>query len=125
MKTNPQAGNILFLILLAVVLFAALSYAVTQSTNGGVKDASPEKLSAQVSEIMNQTAAMDLAITRLRSRGCSDTQISFQSSAVTTFPHNDYSNTNAPDDKSCNVFDQAGAGLNPLKSTFVPAPDNY
>ncbi len=49
---RQDRGNILFLILLAVVLFAALSYAVTNSTRGGGNDASPEKLNLIASQMV-------------------------------------------------------------------------
>lgn len=74
-----QRGNILFLILLAIVLFAALSYAVTSSTQGGGKNASDENLQSTVSTIHNFFAQVDAAVMRLRTTGgFSNPQISFQ-----------------------------------------------
>lgn len=62
-------GNILFLILLAVVLFAALAYAVTSSMRGGGRDASQESLTAQASSILNYFAQMDAALLRMQMTG--------------------------------------------------------
>ncbi len=61
-----QRGNILFLILLAVVLFAALSYAVTQSTRGGGNDASNEKLSTIVAHMMQHGSAIENFLMRAK-----------------------------------------------------------
>lgn len=64
-----QRGNILFLILLAVVLLAALSYAVTNSTRGGGNNASNESLQSQVAQIQNFGMQVRTALHRIMLTG--------------------------------------------------------
>ncbi|MGM0422525.1 MAG: hypothetical protein ACQEQL_05435, partial [Pseudomonadota bacterium] len=62
---SKQNGNALFLILIAVALFAALSYAVTQSGRGG-GDTDREQEMILLGEVHNQIAAFQQAIQRMR-----------------------------------------------------------
>lgn len=64
-----ESGNILFLILLAVILFAALSYAVTGSMNGGSKSASPEKAKTLAAQLLNYGGLVENTINRMRLTG--------------------------------------------------------
>ena len=110
----PQRGNILFLILLAVVLFAALSYAVTSSTRGGGNDVSDEKAKTEAAQIMQFGTLMENTVMRLLTSGnCSDSQITFSNTVYKTYAGAalDTSNPNSPPDKHCQVFDQAGGGV--------------
>lgn len=59
-----QRGNILFLILLAVVLFAALSYAVKSSMRGGGKDGGSESAKLLASEILNMATLYESELQR-------------------------------------------------------------
>ncbi|MBE2190832.1 MAG: hypothetical protein IAE63_01490 [Alphaproteobacteria bacterium] len=64
-KARGDSGNVLFLILIAVALFAALSYAVTQSTRSGGGDASSETNLINSSQITQYPAALKTAMTRM------------------------------------------------------------
>lgn len=69
LRRPKQQGNILFLILLAVVLFAALSYAVTSSMRGGGNDASTESMKVKAAEIDNYVAGLSATIQRMTLTG--------------------------------------------------------
>lgn len=109
-----QRGNILFLILLAVVLFAALSYAVTSSTRGGGNNASKESATATASELYQYLVLMDNTLDRLRLvNGCTESQFDFSNTVwlygpsgaradTPVFPVNH--NSAAPGDGRCKLF---------------------
>lgn len=104
---RTQRGNILFLILLAVVLFAALSYAVTQSMRVGGKDGGSERAKASASAVLNYMTLIEQTIQRLTLvNGCTLSQISFQNNVDPN-----YTNTGAPSSKKCHIFDPSGGGL--------------
>ena len=97
----------MFLILIAVALFAALSYAVIQSSRTGGGDATREKARLDAAEILNHATAVQTGVGRLLIRGCQDVRLNFANG-------NDggiHINPTAPTDKRCDVFDPAGAGV--------------
>lgn len=110
-----ERGNILFLILLAVVLFAALSYAVTSSTQGGGKNASEETVKSAVAALTQYATLMENTITRLKlTNDCADEQFSFINTSVSGYPESQ-SPTNP---KRCHIFNPEGGGM----SWLVPDP---
>jgi hypothetical protein len=72
--TNNQRGNVLFLILIAVALFAALSYAVTQSSRSG-GDASRETNILNAAQLTQYPTSIRTAVLRLVIDGFQDTNI--------------------------------------------------
>lgn len=111
-SVNPasQNGNVLFIILIAVALFAALSYAISSSSNGGSGNPSNEKSRSNIAVVQQYAASISGAITKLMvSNSCSQFSLNFYSSQF-AFP-SDYLNPSAPLDKRCNVFDVSGGGV--------------
>lgn len=101
-------GNVLFLILIAVALFAMLTFAVTDAENesGNIDD---EMGSVYATQIIQYANDMKTAVSRLRmTNGCRDDQISFYVADVDGLEHNIH-NTPAPD--KCNVFHVNGGGM--------------
>ena len=104
-----KRGNVLFLILLAIALFAVLSYAVTQSSRSSGRDAAAENAITDAAQITQYATLVEQTVTRLRlSNGCRDTQISFAADSDGDGnwydADDDYHNPNAPSDFSCHVF---------------------
>ncbi len=101
-----EAGNVLFYILIAVALLAALSFAVAQSGRGNVQKLTSERARLYATEILEQADIIANSVAQTRLRGYNDTEISFENSEVSG-----YSNANCPDD-ICLIFHPNGGGLN-------------
>lgn len=115
-NTAYEAGNVLFLILIAVALFAALSYAVTQSSRGG-GDAQNESVKTQASQIVQYSASVKTAIQRMMLMGgYTYRQVDSQGPGS--------NNSNCPDD-GCRVFspDHYGVSYVPPKEEWL-VPEN-
>lgn len=80
---SSEKGSALFFILIAVVLFAALSYAVSNMMRGGMSGGSTsisqEKTNIYAGEVLDYGRTIRQAVQGLRiSNGCRDTEISFE-----------------------------------------------
>lgn len=113
---NSEAGNVLFLILIAVALFAALSFAVVSSSRS-TKSNEEESNTLKTSDIVNFAAFVTNGVTFTYTNGCNSSQISFERAP---FDGSDplYVNPNAPSDMECHVFHPLGG-----KSIYRTFPD--
>ncbi|MFA5593494.1 MAG: hypothetical protein WC989_09310 [Micavibrio sp.] len=86
-NNNRQAekGNVLFLILIAVALFAALSYVVTQSTRSGSGSTEREKNILSGAQMTQYPTALRTSIIRMVLGGSSVENIKFDAPGSTGF----------------------------------------
>lgn len=104
-RYHPERGNVFFYILIGVILFAALGFAISQSNRGSVAALDADKarlLSAGVIEYANTLAA---ATAQLRLRGFGDTGISFQNAADAAYAYDPCG------DNTCMIFHLSGGGV--------------
>ncbi|WP_145382958.1 hypothetical protein [Botrimarina mediterranea] len=106
--SHSQRGNVLFLILIAVALFAALSFAVVRATSTSTVTPSAEKARTIAAQLLNQGLTMKVAYQRLRLR-CDVRKIDF-------YPLHGH-NPNRPLDDSCSLLHPNGGGLD--RSQFI------
>lgn len=107
-----EAGNVLFLILIAVALFAALSYAVTQSTRSGGGGADGETTLVNSAQLTQYPASVRTSIVRMVIGGADVNTLEFN-------PPADFGNctTGAPGVFPRCVFHPTGGG-----ATYAKAP---
>lgn len=107
---NAQAGNVLVIILIAVALFAALSFVTSTMMRGGAR-VGTEKAGIYVSEILTYARSVNEAVRFMRvSNECADDALSFERSPFDGTDV-DYENVSAPTDFSCHVFHSRGGGV--------------
>lgn len=115
MLKETQKGNILFLILIAVALFAALSYVVTSSSRSNEGGIAKDKAKLAASRIIQYATHIEQALQRLKLiNKCQDTQISFER-APFNGSDTQYINPYAPSDHSCHVFHSNGGGVSNIE----------
>ncbi len=108
LSRTSERGAALFILLLCIVAFVALGFAVTGSMQGTGKNAEAEKAQLAQAQSENCTAQIDNAIIRLKTiKGCSDDEISYE------LPGGGNENPDAPADNRCHVFFAEGAGALP------------
>jgi hypothetical protein len=78
-QTSSEQGNALFLILIAVVLFAALAYAISRSEGGNANVVAEDQLNITYSKFASMLSLGNNEFARLRLRGCSLDGISVSS----------------------------------------------
>jgi len=101
-RRQSEKGNILFLILLAVVLFAALSYAVTQSMRGGGGNAGSETSLVNSAVLSQYPVGVRAAILRMIVDGTDVTTLNFDPPSVFS--------TMTDGEKALGVFHADGGG---------------
>jgi hypothetical protein len=80
---SSQSGNVIFLILIAVVLFAALSFAVTMGGRAGSRDAGTETTQIKAARLSQDSVGLERAIIRLRiTMKTADDAISFENQTL-------------------------------------------
>lgn len=101
------AGNVLFLILIAVALFAALAYAVTQSSRSSGDGVSKDKVRIAAATLLQYSTMMEQVVSRLQViNHCSDLEIDFYLAGVT-----DVDYQHAVENNACKIFHADGGAL--------------
>ena len=102
---NHQSGNVLFYIMIAVALLAALSYAVSQNFRGGAGNINSERAELNASEIIEYGSILSQSVSQIRLRGYKNTEISFENNVVAG-----YANANCTY-VECEIFHVSGGGV--------------
>ena len=99
-QTLQEKGNVLFLVLIAVILFAALGYAATQTLRTGTADPQKESQNVRGIEVIQYATFVAESVMRMKFRGLADSQLCFDSPL---WGNNDY-DYGACDDEMNHVF---------------------
>ena len=109
---ESQRGSAIIMLLIAVALFAMVTYAFLQGSRGNVGMMTSE--AAKVSGYTSQdcTNSVNMGMKRLKARGCG-TMISMNADGSNSSP-------GAPSDGSCSLYHPNGGGARPCNVSVTP-----
>jgi hypothetical protein len=107
--THRENGNIFFIILVAVALFAALSFAISQGMRGSSASVSKEQSQLYASELITFAKSLESAVQRLQARGVSENDLCFD---IDDYPGGDtmYEHASCANTRN-RVFHPDGGGI--------------
>lgn len=101
-----QNGNVLFLLLIVIALFSALSFTVANMMRGASPETiTDEKAGIYASEILDTARGLRQAVQNIRINGCADEDISFSNDIISGYAHAPTVST------SCQIFNSAGGAM--------------
>lgn len=109
---NHQDGNAFFMILMAVVLFAALAFTFSKGVQQGGENISERQAELAATDIVTYAQHMERAVQALIARGISETDLDFDNNSVTGYAN--IACPASPDPSRCAegaVFKTTGAKL--------------
>lgn len=115
---HSSRGNVLFLILIAVMLFAALTAAITRSDRGSTT-MDKERGSLSASDLMAYGGAMEKSVARMLGDDMSENALSFENTVWKYYDGSDVEGAFAGcTTDQCKMFHPSGGGLD--AKTFTP-----
>ncbi len=102
-----ERGSALIYVFVGVALFGVLMFVFSRGGNQSSSSFSNQTDNISASSLVNESRALESAVQKLLSNGCSESEISFDVPPYTGNP-----NPSAPSDKHCHVFHTSGGRLN-------------
>ncbi len=105
---NPsnQSGNVFIIILVAVALFAALGFTMSRGMRSDTtSQMSNQRVALSASTILDSAQKVERAVSRLRRKGISENDISFDQAIVAGYTHG------APQPDTNKVFNTLGGSI--------------
>lgn len=118
---DRQNGNAIWFVLVAVALLAALTMAMTRSSDTVEQTGNVERLRIQASDLMRYTKGIQSAVERMTLSGISESDLCFHDSG---WGHNDYNGASCSDSAN-QIFGVQGGGLSWRTYDFVSAWDVF
>ncbi|MEM7679890.1 MAG: hypothetical protein AAF182_02680 [Pseudomonadota bacterium] len=110
-KRTTQRGNVLFYVLIAVALVAALSIAITNSLRGNTTDVEDNRAGIIAGEILDISNIYATAVAQLRLRGVLEENLCFDDPGWEDFQEDDYYYHAACETTTNRIFHPDGAAL--------------